>query len=485
MSYPRLWARLYNTPLLIHPDKAKVIEQVFRRQLEAPAPAIRLDEDHEETAAQRAEREHQRRCVAYAGIELQRADEKPYALTKSGIALIPVLGTLVQRGSWLDAMSGLTSYDMIASQLDRSMSDPDVRGVLLEIDSPGGEAAGLVDLADRVYTAQKRKPLWAMANEQAYSSAYWLASSAARVYTPVTGGVGSIGAVMLHVDQSKRDAMMGYAYTFIFSGEHKVDGNSHEALSKPALKWAQDEVDRYRQLFASAVAERRAISADAVLATEAGLLTPGPALEGGYIDGVQTLIETVTLLEAELRNPGSTLSGTRMAARRSTKEASMKTATPAATMILAALGIAMESVADANGVKLESAVLEVGNTGRAAALSDGEKAGEAKGKETGRADGVKAERDRIRGILTHAEAKERGSLAVSLALESDMAVDQVAKVLAAAPKQAGNQFAAAMGGLKNPSLGVDHDAQTEVDQPKISAGAIYARRREQHQQQPK
>jgi len=141
MSYPRLWARAYNTPLFLDPEKAKVIEAVFRSHITGEHKiALMEDDDHALSPEQRAAAEHERRCRAYTGIELVRRDDKPYAMTKSGIAMIPVLGTLVQRGSWLDSMSGLMSYDMVASLVERASSDAEVRAVLLEIDSPGGEA---------------------------------------------------------------------------------------------------------------------------------------------------------------------------------------------------------------------------------------------------------------------------------------------------------------------------------------------------------
>jgi ClpP class serine protease len=424
----------------------------------APRAAVQLMEDDGPSPEERAASEHERRSRMYTGLELVRADDKPYALTKSGIALVPVLGTLVQRGSWLDSMSGLTSYDMVASQLDRALSDSDVRAVMLEVDSPGGEASGLADLAERVYAGRAKKPMWAHANEQAYSAAYWLASSAARVYTPITGGVGSIGAVMLHVDQSKRDANMGLKYTFIHSGAHKVDGNSHEPMNKDALSWAQAEVDRMRQLFAQAVSTRRGLSTDAVLGTEAALLTPPQALEGGYVDGVMPLVQAVTLLEAELRAPGSTTSssGTRTAGQPTKptleKEQSMKLATPAASAILAALSIAMDSVSDANGAKLESAIIQLTDPARAEAKAEGVKEGETSGRQAG----VVAERARIGAILACEEAKGRGGLALHLALHTDTEAEAAKKLLAAAPKDAaGGTFAAAMASLGNPKVGAD------------------------------
>ena len=101
----------------------------------------------------------------------------------------------------------------------------------------------------------------------------------------------------------------------------------------------------------------------------------------------------------------------------------------------------------------------------------------AEGVTEGATNGVKAERERIRGILAHAEAKDRPQLALSLALESEMTVDQSAKVLAKAAKEAaGGGLATLMGNLKNPTVGVDHEAAGGAVAV-INPAAIYAARK--------
>ena len=462
MRYAHLWTRLYNTPLLIHPEKAAVIERIFQAHVMGEH-RMRAEEDYEESPEQRAEREHQRRAVAYAGIPLQRRDDKPYAITQSGVALIPILGTLVQRGDWMDAMSGLTSYSSIASLLDTALSDGDVRGVLLEIDSPGGEGAGLMDLAARIYGGRGKKRIWSTATEQAFSAAYWLASQTEKLYAPITGGVGSIGAVALHVDQSKRDSQMGYTYTVVYAGARKVDLNSHAPLPPEGRARLQLEVDRFRALFAGEVAKGRGISAESALATEAALLTPDQALEGKFIDGIATLMETVALIEAALSGSTGVLPGTRMAAAGpSTSQEMIMTEKTAAEL--------------ANAAKHTDAQLEAACTkARTEALAEGEKKGVAIG--------VNAERERARGILALADAKERPQLALSMAHDSEMTVEQAGKLLAKAPKEAmtGNAFAALMANIKNPKVGVDTGEGSGEGKPRIDTAEIYARLNQPHQ----
>lgn len=77
------------------------------------------------------------------------------------------------------------------------------------------------------------KPIWAVANDAAFSAAYAIAA-AQRVIVTETGGVGSIGVIALHIDQSVQDANDGYRYTAITAGSHKNDFSPHEPLSDVA-----------------------------------------------------------------------------------------------------------------------------------------------------------------------------------------------------------------------------------------------------------
>lgn len=469
MSYPRLAARLYGQPLFLYPDKAKLIEEVFRAHLAGTAKPLAMEDDGpQESEEQRLARIHDGRVRQYAGIKLQRRDDKPYALTQSGIALIPVMGTLIQRGSWMDSMSGLTSYGEISAMLDRAALDSDVKGILLEFDSPGGEVAGAFELSARIAAMREEsKPIWGHANEAAFSSAYLQMSAVERAYTPETGMVGNIGVLMIHVDQSKADEKKGLAYTFIHAGEQKVDGNSHEPLSDRARAAAQLEVDRMYGMFVESVSKYRGIKAEDVKATEAAILNADRAKASGFIDDIATFAQTVARLEAELQQPSMT--GARTAGRQmrnpTLKETQMKKASTAATLILAAMSMSMESVSEAAGASLEKSIGEITEPVRVAALTEGEKVGETKGV----AIGVKAERERVKAILGSDEAKGRGKLAMTLATETDNTPEQAKKLLAAAQIEGvASPMRSAMNQIANPAVGssevaaggADEDAET-------------------------
>ena len=214
----------------------------------------------------------------------------------------------MRRAIGLDAASGLTSYTRIAADLDAALAAPEVAGILLDIDSPGGEAGGVFELAERIREATARKPVWAHAGDSAFSAGYALACAAQRVTLSTTGGVGSIGVIALHIDQSVRNAQNGLSVTALYAGAHKNDATPHAPLTPQATDALQTEIDRLYALFVAHVAAMRGLDANAVRATEAALFFGEDALTAGLADGVASLDTTLADFAAALgrgRPPGS------------------------------------------------------------------------------------------------------------------------------------------------------------------------------------
>lgn len=182
---------------------------------------------------------------------------KPYRLTPEGVAVLPVRGTLMKRFNFLSVASGLTTYSGLAQDTKAALSDPQVKAVLFDIDSPGGTTHGCFELSDMIYGLRGEKPMWACANDLAASAAYAVASSADRIFLTRTAGVGSVGVFALHTDQSAQDEQIGVKYSYIFAGDKKIDGNPHEPLTKSARSDIQAEVDREYEIFVMTVARNR------------------------------------------------------------------------------------------------------------------------------------------------------------------------------------------------------------------------------------
>jgi signal peptide peptidase SppA len=283
--------RVLNRPLLLHPDKAPFILGILEGRFPlGDASELRslADERIAELPAdaRRAFRGPQPQASRFVGDGDTRI---PYVRTKTGVAVITITGGLVNRGAWIGAYSGLTSYEGIKHQLAAALADPKVFAILLDIESPGGEAVGAFEAADAVRQAAARKPVVAVVNGMAASAAYALASGATRIITTPTGVVGSIGVILLHADFSRALDKAGITPTLIFAGAHKADANPFEPLLDPVREDLQREVMQFYEMFVSSVATGRpALSPAAIRATEARVFIGAEAVKAGLADEVGT-----------------------------------------------------------------------------------------------------------------------------------------------------------------------------------------------------
>lgn len=271
MKFEFLAQRLFNTPLAIAPGKAEVImaalaDRLGISQMTRASPRMMEDED-----------------VVYSA---EGSNPRGGYDVVGGVAVIPICGTLVQKLGSLRPYSGMTGYDGIRQNFMTAMSDPSVKAIMLDIDSPGGEVAGCFDLVDAIYKARGKKPIWSILNEAAYSAAYAIASAADRLYVPRTGGVGSIGVIWMHMDWSKALTSAGFKVTFITYGERKADGHPELALSPEALARFQGDIDAMGELFVATAARNRNISAQVVRDTQAATYMGAAGVSLGLADGV-------------------------------------------------------------------------------------------------------------------------------------------------------------------------------------------------------
>ena len=274
---PHLAARLFGVPLAIHRPKLDVILAVL-------GPRV-------------AYRQNTADLAAAPGFT---PPTRAASASSPGVAVIPIHGTLVRRTVGLEAESGLISYATLTQLLDAALGNPAVSAILLDIDSPGGESGGVFDLADRIRAASQIKPVWAVANDMAFSAAYALASAASQVFVSRTGGVGSIGVIAMHVDQSEKDSQDGLHYTAVFAGDRKNDLNPHEPMSGEAHAFLKAEVNRIYGLFVETVASHRGLEPSAVRDTEAGLFFGQAAVAMGLADAVGSFDDALAQLHASL-----------------------------------------------------------------------------------------------------------------------------------------------------------------------------------------
>lgn len=267
MNLPHLAQKLFNTPLAIHPQKAEVIVSSLTERLGITQIRSAMMEDDDEYFSRKA-----REDSGYDVLE--------------GIALIPVYGTLVQKLGTLRPYSGMTGYDGIRRVFLTAINDPEVKGICLDIDSPGGEVAGCFDLVDLIYAERGKKPVYAILSENAYSAAYAIASAADKIYVPRTGGVGSVGVIVIHCDWSQHIKEEGLKVSIITYGNRKAESNPYVSLSDEAKAAIQHDVDEMGRLFVSTVSRNRGLSETVVRNTQAACYLAAEGVQMGLADVV-------------------------------------------------------------------------------------------------------------------------------------------------------------------------------------------------------
>ena len=233
-------------------------------------------------------------AVAAGG--LQAAPVSPRTSRSSGaVAVVPIRGFIAPRSSPMLSWFGGTGVDQVVAEVRRAVADSSVQAVVLDVDSPGGEVAGVPEAASAIRSLRGVKPIVASCNTLCASAAYWLASQADRVVASPSGLVGSIGVFAGHLDESRALDAAGLTVTLIHYGERKVDAASTSPLSDRARQDIQNRVDQAGRMFEQDVASGRRVSLATVQARfgRGGIFTAADAKAAGLVDEVGTFEQAV------------------------------------------------------------------------------------------------------------------------------------------------------------------------------------------------
>lgn len=208
----------------------------------------------------------------------------------NGTARIPVYGIISKRARLIHRNSSPgTSTLEIERDLKAALDDPQVRDIVLDIDSPGGGVDGVLELSDMIYACRGKKKIVAYANGDMCSAAYWIGSAAEKIYASRGSDVGSIGVYSAVYDYSVANHNAGVKTEVIKAGRNKAAGHPDKPLTPEDRQVIQKRIDHIYDLFVEAVARNRGISADDVMEVATGDVFIGQeALDVGLVDGICT-----------------------------------------------------------------------------------------------------------------------------------------------------------------------------------------------------
>lgn len=211
------------------------------------------------------------------------------------VALVRVCGPLGQYASWFDGYESSSWRVGVAERFAMACADAESSAVVLVLDSPGGECAGLFECvkAMRASAAASGKRVVAYVNEAAYSAAYALACAMPEIVLPESGGVGSIGVIAELIDVSAMNERFGINVAVVSAGAHKADGHPDLPISEQALEATAARVAQLADAFYALVSESRPLSVEEVSGLEAACVYGADAVDAGLADGVMGFAELV------------------------------------------------------------------------------------------------------------------------------------------------------------------------------------------------
>jgi len=274
MKYSYILQAFVETPWAILPHKLAVLEEIVTRHVSGE----KLNAEEIQARIHGARRPADRRV--------------------NNVAVLPLFGTIFPRANMMTDVSGATSAERFGAQFSELLKDQEIGAIVLDVDSPGGQASGIDELSRQIFEARGQKPIVAVANHLMASAAYWIGTAANEVVVTPSADVGSIGVFAIHKDFSAALEQEGIKVSLISEGKYKTEGNPYEPLAEEARAAFQVRVSEVYDAFIQSVARNRGVKPASVRNGfgEGRVVGARQAVELGMADRVGTLEETINRL---------------------------------------------------------------------------------------------------------------------------------------------------------------------------------------------
>ncbi|CAI8988577.1 MULTISPECIES: S49 family peptidase [Pseudomonas syringae group] len=353
---------------------------------------------------------------------------------RNGVAIIPVVGPVFRYANLFTEISGATSTQVLATDLQSALDDPNIKSIILNIDSPGGVAAGINELADQIHAGRARKSIVAYVGGTGASAAYWLASAASEIVIDETALLGSIGVVVEAVVEGEASSgRKRYQIVSRNAPNKRLDMATEEGRAKVG-----ETVDAMGEVFVAKVARNLGVASDAVPAMGdfGGLRVGAAAVESGLAHRLGSLEGLIT----ELAKPAAT---------------QPRTFTMTTVNSTAQLREALAAGTDPNTIEIAQASQSELETARTQASTQA----------------VTAERERIKGI--NGLASKGFETEITAAIDSGASVEATALQLFKAAQDRGISLSAIKADSTRASTSTPSDGNAQGER-KAVVGAIVA-----------
>ncbi|MFT5831744.1 MAG: protease-4 [Candidatus Paceibacteria bacterium] len=200
------------------------------------------------------------------------------------IAVLPIEGTILPFLG-IGGFDLITTPDFVSQFMDTAEADTRIKGVVLEINSPGGTPVASERIAQRI--ADSTLPVVGLIGDVGASGGYMVAAASDFLIASAMSDVGSIGVNMSYVEESKKNEEEGLTYVQLMTGKYKDIGSPNRPITDEERELLQADLDVIHNEFIDIVAEYRELPRGEVVALATGASMPGRrAIEVDLIDAI-------------------------------------------------------------------------------------------------------------------------------------------------------------------------------------------------------
>ncbi|MFW6233464.1 MAG: signal peptide peptidase SppA, partial [Nanoarchaeota archaeon] len=224
-----------------------------------------------------------------------------YLLTPK-IGVVPIQGAIMTQKTSTLTQTSISSRE-IADILRDLKDDNSVKGVILDINSPGGSAVASDEISQAIDELKQVKPVYALINDIGASGAFWIAVSSDKIYSSSMSTLGSIGVTSVGFGFEDLIEEYNITYRRYTAGEHKDMGSAFREPTLKEEKIIDNLLKEIHQNFITHIAKNRNMTYDKVLNYSTGEIFLGTqAKEIGFIDEIGYYPDILSDIKEEVQS---------------------------------------------------------------------------------------------------------------------------------------------------------------------------------------
>lgn len=191
----------------------------------------------------------------------------------------------------------ITTSKRVVQNIKNFTENPNISGILVRVDSPGGGVAASQEIYEELKKAKLQKKVVVSMGALAASGGYYVSLPADLIVANPGTITGSIGVIMQFPVFEELMKKVGIDYEVIKSKEHKDIGSPFRKMNEKDRKILQDVVTDVYDQFVQATCDARSLPRDSVVKFADGrIITGNQAKQLGFVDTLGTFEDAVKIL---------------------------------------------------------------------------------------------------------------------------------------------------------------------------------------------